>query len=101
MLFEPLTNNLTVENYGHVYYCKTATSPGNRLRSFVMCGCVCTVMVDTGVGMGPDMTSHILRLVVRSSACGSKAVMWSSDRFGTVKKNTRRPALRRQSPYQL
>lgn len=48
-------------------------------------------MVDTGVGMGPDLTSDILRLVVRGSACDSKAVMWSSDRFGTVKKNARRP----------
>ena len=40
-------------------------------------------MVDTGVNRAPDLTGHTLRLIVHSSAGGSQARVWLSNRFGT------------------
>lgn len=40
-------------------------------------------MVDAGVNRAPDLTDHTLRLIVHSSAGGSQARVWLSNRFGT------------------
>lgn len=42
-----------------------------------------TAMVDAGVNRAPDLTDHTLRLIVHSSAGGSQARVWLSNRFGT------------------
>lgn len=42
-----------------------------------------TAMVDAGVNRAPDLTDHTLRLIVHSSAGGSQARIWLSNRFGT------------------
>lgn len=40
-------------------------------------------MVDAGVNRTPDLTAHTLRLIVHSSAGGSQARVWLSNRFGS------------------
>ncbi|MDE3149236.1 MAG: SGNH/GDSL hydrolase family protein [Acidobacteriota bacterium] len=43
-----------------------------------------TAMVETGINRAPDLTGHTLRLIVHSSAGGSRVRIWLSNRFGTA-----------------